>query len=249
VDSKESIARTKKEFEKSFAQAGYYNRQTKDDRHLQMILNYMTIKESDRVLDLGTGNGYLAFPIASCYPDASVIGLDIIEDTLIRNNERALQQGISNLKFVTYDGINFPFEDKSFDVVVSRYALHHFPDIENAFREISRVLNKGGRLLVSDPTPNVEDCSRFVDKFMQMKPDAHIRFYTEHEIILAAKAYGLVKKSSFTTEIRFPRKGADQYRELLKEYNKEIIEGYQIQIIGDEIFISEKVLNVLFEKS
>ena len=29
-----------------------------------------------------------------------------------------------------YDGIDFPFEDQSFDLVVTRYALHHFPDIE-----------------------------------------------------------------------------------------------------------------------
>ena len=42
------------------------------------------------------------------------------------------------MKFIDYDGIEFPFADNTFDCVVSRYALHHFPDIEKAFSEIKQ---------------------------------------------------------------------------------------------------------------
>ena len=60
-------------------------------------------------MDLGTGSGYLAFTIASKYPDVMVVGLDIVEKTLDCNLERASKEGYHNLKFVTYDGIKFPF--------------------------------------------------------------------------------------------------------------------------------------------
>ena len=62
-------------------------------------------------------------------------------------------------------------------------ALHHFPDIEKTFAEIGRVLKKGGILFVSDPTPNVIDIIRFVDTFMQMKDDGHVKFYLKTEFM------------------------------------------------------------------
>ena len=49
---------------------------------------------------------------------------------------------------------------------MTRYALHHFPDIERCFGEISRVLKSGGRLFISDPTPEEGDKDRLVDAFM-----------------------------------------------------------------------------------
>ena len=67
-----------------------------------------------------------------------------------------------NLSFVNYDGVDFPFEVGSFDMVITRYALHHFPDISHSIGEVSRVLKKGGRFFISDPCPNDCDDSRFV---------------------------------------------------------------------------------------
>jgi len=84
-----------------------------------------------RILDLGTGSGYLSFPIAKNNPGCEVIGLDIVNAALETNRTRADSEGIKNLSFISYDGIDFPFEEKSFDLVVTRYALHHFPDIEH----------------------------------------------------------------------------------------------------------------------
>ena len=53
--------------------------------------------------------------------------------------------------------------------------------INDTFREISRVLKKNGIFFLSDPTPNDNDIERFVDEYMQMKKDGHIKFYTKDE--------------------------------------------------------------------
>ena len=73
-DSYESIESTKKGFEESFKSGTFYNEQTQDQNHLELILNFLNISPGMNVLDLGTGTGYLAFPIARKYPAAEVAG-------------------------------------------------------------------------------------------------------------------------------------------------------------------------------
>jgi len=176
-----SIEATKKCFEKSFSETHFYNKQTRDDKHLELILSKLQISDGMKVLDLGTGSGYLAFKISSSNPKIAVYGIDIVEQTLEKNTERAMQEGLINLIFVSYDGVTVPFEDNYFDYIVTRYALHHFPIISESFQEIYRILKPGGKLLISDPTPNDNDKDKFVDNFMQMKADGHIQFYSLEE--------------------------------------------------------------------
>lgn len=250
MDIKSSIEKTRLGFEESFAEGVLYGRQTADSAHLEMIINFLEINGGIKILDLGTGMGFLAFPIAKAYPHAEIIGLDIVEKALEENRKRAMTEGLDNLRFVSYSGTAFPFEDGSFDMVVTRYVLHHFPDINRAFREISRVLKKGGVLFLSDPAPNDNDTQRFVDAYMQLKKDAHIRFYTKSEWTDIGNMFGLRLEDGFATSIRFPRKmeTAVGFGEIMERFDESIIKGYDIETVGDEIFITEKVNNLLFRK-
>ena len=81
MNSKKSIEKTKQGFEDSFKADSYYNKQTKDENHLEQIMNCLEVKAGMRILDLGTGTGYLAFPFAKKYSQAEVVGLDIVEKT------------------------------------------------------------------------------------------------------------------------------------------------------------------------
>ncbi len=246
----DSIEKTKQSFEKSFLKDAYYNRQTRDESHLEQILNSIQIEPGMHILDLGTGTGYLAFPIAEHNTQVEVIGLDIVEKTLDKNQNRAKEAGLCNLQFVRYDGFLFPFEDCYFDLVITRYALHHFPDIESTMKEIERVLKPGGCFFLSDPAPNPNDSSRFVDDFMQMKKDGHIRFYSQDEWIRLANGSKLHYQSGYETTIRFPRKKEEslEFEDIIQKHQKEIIDDYQITVTEDEIWITEKVNNLLFQK-
>lgn len=250
MDIRESINDTRKGFEESFAAGTFYNRQTQDSEHLNKILEFVKISEGMRILDLGTGSGYLSFPIAKNNPGCEVVGLDIVNAALETNRMRADSEGIKNLSFISYDGIDFPFEEKSFDLVVTRYALHHFPDIEHSIGEVSRVLKSGGMMFVSDPCPNECDTERFVDDYMRLKKDSHIKFYTKDEWIDICGRQGLIVTDSFDSSIRFPKKKdtAYGYEDVLKMHDKTVIDSYDLVETDTEIYLTEQVNNIMFEK-
>ena len=251
MDMRSSIEDTRKGFEASFATGDFYNRQTQDSQHLEKILQFLQVSDGMRILDLGCGSGYLAFPMAKNNPDIEVIGLDIVSDTLRANRSRANKEGIKNLIFVSYDGIDFPFEDDSFDLVVTRYALHHFPDIGHSIGEMSRVLKEGGKLFISDPCPNECDTERFVDDYMRLKKDGHIKFYTKDEWKSLCGKCDLNYVDGFESSIRFPKKKntAYGYEEVLAKHNKAVIESYDLTETDAELFITERVNNLLFRKN
>lgn len=203
-----------------------------------------------KILDLGAGSGYLSFSIAENFPNSSIIGLDIVEKALEVNRIKAEKESVSNISFTTYDGVIFPFDDNELDMVVSRYALHHFPDIQRSISEVSRVLKSGGFLFISDPTPNTIDTSQFVDEYMQLKEDGHIKFYTKNEWEQICTEAGLKFVESFNSSIRFPKKKDTAYGfdELLKKHDKNIIESYKLEVLGNEIYLTEQVNNILLRK-
>ena len=245
-----SIESTRHGFEESFAAGTFYNRQTQDSEHLERILGFIDVKKGMRILDLGTGSGYLSFPIAKNNPCCDVIGLDIVNSALEANRTRAVTEGIKNLSFVSYDGIDFPFDANTFDLVVTRYALHHFPDIEHSIGEVSRVLKSGGMLFISDPCPNECDTERFVDDYMRLKKDGHIKFYTKDEWTAICRRQGLMVVDSFNSSIRFPKKKDTAYgfEEVLKKHDQTVIDSYNLVETDTELYLTEQVNNILFKR-
>lgn len=60
----------------------------RDDRQLSLLLELVQGDGYKKILDIGTGTGYLAFPLAEAYPNALVYGIDIAESIIGKNRER-----------------------------------------------------------------------------------------------------------------------------------------------------------------
>lgn len=189
----------------------------KDDEHLSLLLSLINDGNYSKIADIGTGTGYLAFPLAEQFPSAGVCGIDIADVIVEKNNAAVREKGISNLLFQVFDGLKYPFSNESIDLIVSRYAFHHFPDAAYAVRQMNRVLVKGGKVLVSDPMRNENDDNRIIDSFMRVKKDGHIQFYSADELDQLFTDHGFIKENQVITALRFPFAKQDAYMELYEQ--------------------------------
>jgi SAM-dependent methyltransferase len=98
-----------------------------------------------RVLDVGSGNGYVLSRYAR--HGARVCGVDLTATAIDLCRRRFRLMNLPG-HFVVGNAERLPFADGSFDCVCSMGVLHHTPDTPKAVREVYRVLRPGGRLIV-----------------------------------------------------------------------------------------------------
>ena len=193
----------------------------RDDTHLAVILDLVRDGKYRKILDIGTGTGYLAFPLAEKFPQASIYGIDIAETIVEKNNGIVKEKGISNLVFQAFDGLKYPFEEESFDLIVSRYAFHHFPNVTDSIRQMYKILAKGGKVLISDPMSKEADKGRIIDDFMRVKKDGHIQFYSARELERLFVDNGFVLEKQVITEMKFPFAPKAEYIEVYDKTSSE----------------------------
>lgn len=110
-----------------------------------------SLNKGEVVLDLGSGAGFDAF-LASpkVGKTGKVIGVDMTDEMLVKAKNLAEKGGYSNVEFRKGDIENLPIEDDFVNAVISNCVINLAPNKERVFKEIHRVLKKGGRLMVSD---------------------------------------------------------------------------------------------------
>ena len=103
-----------------------------------------------RVLDVGTGTGIVALEAATRVgPHGRVVGIDLSAEMLAAARARAVRAGLApRVEFQPMDAEALAFGDRSFDAVVSLFALLHFPNPRSAVEEMFRVLWPGGEVAV-----------------------------------------------------------------------------------------------------
>lgn len=130
--------------------------------------------QTGRILEVGPGPGYIAIEIAGLLPEVEIIGLDISNTMVEIAGSNANEHGLSErIEFRRGDASEMPFEEASFDFVLSSGSLHHWRKPIQIFNEIYRVLKPGCRALISDvrrdaPEEEVEELVTEIDsRFMR----------------------------------------------------------------------------------
>jgi len=116
------------------------------------LITASELKPSEKVIDVGCGSGKLTLMIAKKLKDGGeVIGIDASENMINECTRSGLHKEYP-VKFQVGLMEKLSFADNYFDVVITSLAIHHVPkDVKfAAFKEFSRVLKTGGRLLILD---------------------------------------------------------------------------------------------------
>jgi len=109
----------------------------------------LALKEGERVLDIGSGPGLLAYDMAvSVGRSGRVCGIDISEDMLTMSRKRCADQ--VQTEFQKADATKLPYPDDSFDATASTQVYEYVRDIPVALAELYRVARPGGRAVVLD---------------------------------------------------------------------------------------------------
>ncbi|MBR3227742.1 MAG: class I SAM-dependent methyltransferase [Erysipelotrichaceae bacterium] len=100
-----------------------------------------------RVLDVPCGTLVFTANRYRKMTKTKIVCLDYSEDMLEKAKARAGSAGLTNTEFIQGDVGALPFENESFDYVLTMNGIHAFPDKERAWKEITRVLRTGGELI------------------------------------------------------------------------------------------------------
>src|SRR3954452_19660012 len=117
----------------------------------QRLVSYAKIEPGMDVLDVGCGSGgTIAIPSAEL--GANVTGADVTPEHFEAARRRAAETGVE-VEWVQADAADMPFEDASFDRVLSTFGHAFAPDQEGAARELVRLCRPGGMIVCAMWTP------------------------------------------------------------------------------------------------
>lgn len=118
-----------------------------DNKIAADLLRYIPDRFSGKLLDVPVGTGVFTCSKYKRMDNADITCLDYSEDMLEQAKGRFAKNDITNVTFMQGDVGALPFEDCTFDTVLSMNGFHAFPDKDRAFSEMTRVLKPGGKLI------------------------------------------------------------------------------------------------------
>ena len=159
----------------------------------------------ERVLDLGTGTGALAFAIAPLVRE--VVGVDIVPEMLEEARKRAAE--FRNVSFVEADITKLPRDLGGFELTASSRTLHHVARPELALAELTRATMPGGRILVVDSIAPIDPLAALeLNRFESARDPSHTRTLSDVDLRGMFEANGLVLLRS---EVEREREDVDDY--------------------------------------
>jgi demethylmenaquinone methyltransferase/2-methoxy-6-polyprenyl-1,4-benzoquinol methylase len=143
--------------------AGRYNLMNRlmtfgqDLRWRRFVVQQAKLKPGDKLLDLATGTGDIAFEALRQTPGIQAVGGDFSLGMMLvgKTLPRGDQVGWSGA-----DALNLPFPDDTFNALTAGYLMRNVIDIPRAFAEQRRVLKAGGRAVILDTSPPPDNLLR-----------------------------------------------------------------------------------------
>ena len=212
-----------------------------DLQRAQMLVS-QSMPAAAQALDIGCGAGHLSFALAPSV--GRMVAFDPSSSMLTAVSQAAAAKGLSQIETQQGNAESLPFAASSFHLVCTRYSAHHWTRLEQAVREVARVLAPGGHSLVID-TLGQDD--PLVDTFMQsielLRDPSHVRNRTRAEWRSLLQSAGLIELecaewptrlefTSWAERMRTPADRVAVIRSLQEGAPREVCEALAIEADG-----------------
>lgn len=142
----------------------------------RQTISRLTLRPTDRLLDVGCGTGALLHGLSATHPVAQLSGVDPVPEMLAAARRKLspcieLREGWAE---------QLPFAAEAFDVVVSCNMFHYLREPVTALNEMKRVLRSGGQIVITDWCDDYLAC-RVCNQCLRLFSSAHFKTYRERE--------------------------------------------------------------------
>lgn len=137
--------------------------------------------KTDLVLEVAAGTCVCGRDLAD--EAQHVVCLDLTPAMLAAGKREAEKQGKTNMTFLLGNAMDLPFLPDSFDIVISRLAFHHFPDVCRPMQEMARVLKPGGKLVLIDMEAAEEQLRQTEDEIETLRDASHVKNLSREEML------------------------------------------------------------------
>lgn len=152
----------------------------------------MILQTQDTIVDLGAGTGYFSIPAAHM-TYGTVYAVDVEPKMLEVLQERAWEQGLSNITPITGVIEDIPLQNSMANVVSASFLLHAVRPLSKSLQEIHRIMKNGGKLL----------CLDFEPKESPMGPPMNLRIASGDMVQALNDAGFTVTKRMYPTEFLY----------------------------------------------
>ena len=158
------------------------------------------VGSQDHVLDVAAGTGLLGRTLA---PRAkSVVAIDLTPEMLSAGTEAAKRDGIDNMTFVQGAAESLSFPQGEFDLVVTRYSLHHMVEPQSVVDEMARVARIGGRVALIDMlSPDDPVVAHRYNELERWRDPSHTRAPTREDLRVLVDRAGATLTDEFVCDI------------------------------------------------
>jgi ubiquinone/menaquinone biosynthesis C-methylase UbiE len=211
-----------------------------------------------RVLDVATGPGYVAaaFAQAGC----EVTGIDLTTAPLSFAEQMRASRGLSTLHFQQGDAQKLPYSDGSFDIVVSRYALHHVEDPHQMLSEMARVCRSQGKVAIQDLAASEFPArATYQNNIELLRDPSHTRALPISELLSLFTSCGLETEQVITDTLvqnletwlanaHTTPERATQVRALVQRDEQQNLSGTYPFQKKDSVFFNQRIVTVIATK-
>jgi ubiquinone/menaquinone biosynthesis C-methylase UbiE len=158
---------------------------------------------AELLLDVAAGTGHAARQLAPRVRAA--VALDVTPAMLGAGKAAAEREGVENVAFMRGDASALPFLDDSFDVVVTRFALHHVERPYDVLAEIVRCARPGGQIVVADMLADADEAvARRQNQLERRRAPSHASMLAPAELCATLEQLGAGEVSIEVREIDRP---------------------------------------------